>query len=73
VAGTCLFEVFHQLSHLVALYNTTIGGNFIQFGTCLSIQLPFLGGLFAVQASLFTIAVDRLISVFAPIKYIVHT
>jgi hypothetical protein len=70
LAGTCLFELFHELSHFVALYNTTLGGNFIDFGTCLYIQLPFLGGLLAVQASLFATAVDRLIAVFAPIKFV---
>lgn len=69
LALTCTFEVFHQLSHFVYFGNVAFGPNFMDFFTCTRIQIMFVFGLLSVQAALTAVAVDRLISTFAPILY----
>ena len=69
LALTCAFEVLHQLSHFIFFGDVTFGSNFLDFLTCTKIQLLSVFGLICIQASLLAVAVDRLISTFAPIMY----
>ena len=69
LALTCAFEVLHQLSHFIFFGDVTFGSNFFDFLTCTKIQLLSVFGLICIQASLLAVAVDRLISTFAPIMY----
>jgi hypothetical protein len=67
LATTSGCEILHQISHLASLYVATLGGNFIDFGTCVRLQAVPLFGLFAVQGSILATAVDRLVASLFPV------
>jgi hypothetical protein len=75
--GTChfllalasFFEVCHQVNHFVYFYNVTLGPKFIDYYLCIKIMtIPTLGSN-ALQITLLGTAIDRLLSIKAPILW----
>lgn len=60
------FEVFHQLSHFIYFFNVTLGQRFIDYFLCVKIQSISILGLNALQITLTSTSVDRLISTMVP-------